>query len=101
MRATSQGPCEPCSPLGIHKDVKKKNVSSLSYWTEAGSRYELEYCYNAISKMAGLHAGVRVLAYALLARTELCLAVGHPGHCRIQSGILGLHSLDAGSANEF
>lgn len=39
---------------------------------------ELELCYKAISKMAELHAGVRVLASALLARTESCLAVGHP-----------------------
>lgn len=38
---------------------------------------ELEFCYKAISKMAGLHAGVRFLASALLARTELCLAVDH------------------------
>lgn len=38
---------------------------------------ELEFCYKAISKMAGLHAGIRVLASALLARTELCLAMGH------------------------
>lgn len=52
---------------------------------------DLEFCYKAISKVTRLHAGVMVLASALLARTELCLAVVHPGPCRMQSSIRGLH----------
>lgn len=79
----SKAPCEPCSPLlTLNKDMKKKNFLFCT-GQKMDPDTELQFCYRAVSKIVGLHAGVRILASALLARTELCLAMGHGGHCRI------------------
>lgn len=98
----SKAPCEPCLPLlALTRKRRKKMFLPCHTGQKLDPDTELQFCYRAVFKMSGLCAGVRVLASALLARTELCLAMGHCGHCRIQSCILELHSLDARSTIEF
>lgn len=87
--------------FGTHKEKKKKMFLPCHTGQKLHPDTELQFCYRAVFKMSGLCDGVRVLASALLGRTELCLAMGHCGHCRIQSCILELHSLDARNTIEF
>lgn len=58
--------------FGTHKDMKKKMFLPCHTGQKLDPDTELQFCYRVVSKMTGLHAGVRILASALLARTELC-----------------------------
>lgn len=73
LRATSQKLHVSHACLFWHSQgYEEKNVSPLSYWAEAGSRYRATILLQSRFQDDGLHAGVRVLASALLDRTELC-----------------------------